>query len=53
MKQRHSFTLKNIAITLGIIGVVWLVVFSFAGADAASVATITLVLFSLIGVFVT
>ena len=41
MKQRHSFTLKNIAITLGIIGVVWLVVFSFAGADAASVATIT------------
>jgi hypothetical protein len=48
-----SVTPKNLAITAGVIAGVWLVVFLFAGPGAATVATILLVLWGLIGLFVT
>ena len=48
-----SVTPKNLAMTIGMIGCVWVTVFLLAGPGAATVATIFVLLWGLIGLLIT
>lgn len=53
VKWLASVQPKNVAITLGVVAAVWLIVFLFAGPGAATVVTLLVVLWGLIGLFIT
>jgi hypothetical protein len=45
--------LKRLLLTLGMIGAVWFVVFLIAGSGPATVAVVVVILWGLIGLFIT
>ena len=44
---------KRLSLTLGSIAAVWLIVFVIAGSGAATVATIAIIIWGIIGLYIT